>query len=70
MQSSVIGYLIKEFSHFPGVGPKMAERFVYYLLEQDSNKLNNLSRALSVLKNNIVVCQECFCYAQKSPCNI
>ena len=66
----VIQQLINAFSHFPSVGPKTAERYVFYLLKQDPEILNKLAQNIADLKKNIVVCQQCFALAENNPCSI
>lgn len=51
--------LIQIFSHFPGVGPRQARRFVYYLLTRSDGTLNELSKHIGELKNDVVMCQDC-----------
>jgi recombination protein RecR len=62
--------LIDEFSRLPTVGPKTAERFVFYLLNQNSADLKKFAEALAVLKDNITVCRSCFAISGSDPCPI
>lgn len=65
---SLIQHLIHAFSRFPGIGPKTAERFVFYLLKQSKQDLENLSSAIQNLKDKIKFCSNCFnlCENEKS----
>ena len=54
-----IDKLIQIFSHFPGVGPRQARRFVYYLLTRADNTLTDLSEHIKNLKNDVAVCSNC-----------
>ncbi|MFZ2038803.1 MAG: toprim domain-containing protein [Minisyncoccia bacterium] len=54
-----INKLTKIFSDFPGIGPRQAKRFVYYLLVRDQTYLKQLVNLLSELKDEIVNCEEC-----------
>jgi recombination protein RecR len=56
---NVIDELIEVFRKFPGVGPRQAERFVYYLLRQRSDYLQKISTLLPSLANQIDVCNTC-----------
>jgi recombination protein RecR len=47
------------FSKFPGIGPRQAKRFVYYLLSRHDNTVDELVRAIQDLKKGIVQCGEC-----------
>ena len=48
------------FREFPGIGPRQAKRFVYFLLSRDAAFLDELTNLISVLKNEIIQCSECF----------
>lgn len=52
--------LIEALSQLPGVGPRSAERYAYYLLKTDSSKSNKLSEALTKLHTNIKTCPVTF----------
>ncbi len=60
-----ISTLAQYFSKFPGIGPRQAKRFVYFLLAQDPAYISNLSKTLAELRNNILQCSSCFRYFQK-----
>ncbi len=51
--------LIEEFSRFPGVGPRQAKRFAYYLLTRDEKKLKTLTELLHSAKKTILPCSDC-----------
>ncbi|OHA20252.1 MAG: hypothetical protein A2849_02950 [Candidatus Taylorbacteria bacterium RIFCSPHIGHO2_01_FULL_51_15] len=52
--------LTELFREFPGIGPRQAKRFVYFLLSRDSSFLGELSGLIEVLKQDIVQCADCF----------
>lgn len=62
--------LINEFSKLPTVGPKTAERFVFYLLHKKPEELKNLSQTIIDLQKNIVICDSCLAISESSPCQI
>jgi recombination protein RecR len=62
--------LIQLLSHLPSVGPKTAERYVFYLLKQDSEELQKLAQAIAELKENITICQTCLSVSENNPCYI
>ena len=62
--------LIKEFMRLPTVGPKTAERFVFYLLQQNPEELQKFAQAIAELKEKITICQSCFAVAESNPCEI
>ena len=55
-----ISNLIEKFSKFPGIGGRQAKRFVYFLLSQDKERLNELSEAILHLGDNVSRCSRCF----------
>lgn len=55
-----IDRLIKIFSDFPGIGPRQARRFVYYLLAKNEVFLNDLNKQIVDLKKSVRLCQKCF----------
>lgn len=52
--------LIHLFSKFPGVGPKVATRFVFYLLKKPKKEIEELISSISDLKEKIRICRLCF----------
>ena len=56
---NAIQKLTEIFSHFPGIGPRQARRFVYYLLTRSSGTIEELAKNLLELKNGITQCAEC-----------
>lgn len=47
------------FAKFPGIGPKQARRFVYYLITKDEQYLKELSGLLETLKRDVTSCNSC-----------
>ncbi|MFA6551001.1 MAG: recombination mediator RecR [Patescibacteria group bacterium] len=62
--------LIDAFSSLPTVGRKTAERFVFYLLQQDQVALDKFSEAVRNVKLGITKCEICGCVNEQSPCPI
>ncbi len=54
-----IEQLAEKFSKFPGIGPRQAKRFVYFLLKKDDAFLRDISENISTLKKDIIVCRSC-----------
>ena len=52
--------LTELFTKFPTVGPRTAGRFVYYLIKQPKEKIDELTNAIQEIKNKIKLCQFCF----------
>jgi recombination protein RecR len=51
--------LTQIFSQFPGIGPRQARRFVYYLLTRANGTLSELAENIKDLKNDVMMCSEC-----------
>jgi len=62
--------LIDQFNKLPGIGPKTAEKFVFYLLSQPKSDLAELGQAVSHLKDKITTCSICQNFAESDPCDI
>jgi recombination protein RecR len=58
--------LIQIFSQFPGIGPRQARRFVYYLLTRADSTLEDLSQNIKDLKNDVIMCDDCKRFFQKN----
>lgn len=59
--------LTELFMRFPGIGPKQAKRFVYFLLREHSHYKEQLIKALEDLKFTGKQCEKCFrFYGDKS----
>lgn len=70
---SVINRLTEQFTRFPGIGPRQAKRFVYYLLTRDPRTLDDLSRLIQELRREVHHCKSCFRYFtghQRDVCDI
>lgn len=56
---------IEAFSNLPGVGPRTAERYAYYLLRADKAKAIALADALIKMKQNVSYCPRTFALIEK-----
>ncbi len=54
----------------PSVGPKTAERYVFFILKQNPEYLQSFAQAIAELKEKTTVCSSCFAISDKSPCEI
>ncbi len=52
--------LTELFMRFPGIGPKQAKRFVYFLLREHSQYKEQLIKALEELKFTGKQCEKCY----------
>ena len=51
--------LTEYLTKLPGIGPRQAKRFVYFLLTRDNYFLNELSNAIKNLKADSRICESC-----------
>ncbi len=54
-----INHLVDLFKKFPGIGPRQAKRFVYFLLSTDLNYSTDLIEAIKNLRADIKQCAKC-----------
>ncbi len=52
--------LIDLFAKFPTVGPRTARRFVFYLVKQPQEKIDEIVASIQDMKNKVVYCAFCF----------
>lgn len=57
--------LTQIFSRFPGIGPRQARRFVYHLLTR-AETLEELSKNLKDLREDVAICPDCQRFFQKN----
>jgi len=60
--------LIDQFTKFPGIGEKSAQRFVFFLLRQQQQELLRMAKLIMNLRDAIVTCLVCHNYADRTPC--
>lgn len=65
-----ISNLVAAFARLPGVGPKTALRYVFYLLKQPTFDLEVMARALTQLGERIKTCPRCYTYTEREVCDI
>jgi recombination protein RecR len=47
------------FAHFPGIGPRQARRFVYYLLSKSPSFISDFTRLIEEVRKSTSECNEC-----------
>lgn len=62
--------LISEFEKLPGIGPKSAQRLVYFLLHAPSDHSTRLAKAVTELKVKTKLCSQCGNIGEVDPCGI
>ncbi|MEE8335081.1 MAG: recombination mediator RecR [Candidatus Neomarinimicrobiota bacterium] len=65
-----IKHLIEEFSRFPGIGKKTAQRLVFHILKAPDEYAVHFSEALMDMKMKIINCSLCGGITEQDPCNI
>lgn len=64
-----IDKLIRIFSEFPGIGPKQARRFVYFLITRHEGYIEEFKREITELRKEIETCIDCKRYFSKGTNN-
>lgn len=59
---------INEFAKLPGIGPRSAQRLVFYMLKRDAVELDAFSQAVEKLKEGVVFCSTCHIMTDTDPC--
>jgi recombination protein RecR len=67
---SSIQNLINFFSKLPTVGPKTAERYVFYLLKMQAEEIQAFAQAIAELKEKTLICKNCLAVSDTDPCQI
>ncbi|MBS1271693.1 MAG: Recombination protein RecR [Candidatus Marinimicrobia bacterium] len=62
--------LIDEFTHFPGVGRKTAQRLAFHVLKNSREKAELLAKSIRDVKEKINYCSQCHNISEEDPCGI
>jgi len=65
-----IDRLIEEFSRFPGIGRKTAQRMVFHVLKSPNDHAVELAQAVMDMKTKIRFCSICNGITEEDPCKI
>ncbi len=57
--------VIETLGSLPGVGPRTAERYAYYLLRSDNDKAKHIAESLEILHDKVDYCQKTFALVEK-----
>jgi len=68
MLPKAVRRLIEKFERLPGVGPKSAQRLVFYLLHNPDAELEDFADRLIALKRETVLCSTCHNISESDPC--
>ena len=67
-QAVSIQKLLGELERLPGIGPKSAQRILYWLLNNEPADTQRLARALVEVSETVHFCERCFNYAEDKLC--
>ena len=62
--------LVEEFSRFPGVGRKTAQRLAFRVLSYTPEEARNFAEAIVRVKEQIRPCSSCIIFTDNDPCDI
>ena len=62
--------LIEYFRSLPGVGNKTAQRYAFYIIENNKEKAENFAKAIIDAKEKVKLCKECGNYSANEVCPI
>jgi recombination protein RecR len=68
--SSPIDRLVTSFKRLPGIGDKSATRLAFFLLGAPDAMVQEFASAIARLKQEVVLCAQCFDLTHESPCEI
>jgi recombination protein RecR len=68
--TETIQKLIDEFSKFPGIGKKTAQRMAFYILKGKKEEAEALAKAILEVKEKVKYCSICFNITEEDPCVI
>jgi recombination protein RecR len=66
----IIEQLIEDLSKLPSVGPKTAQRYIFYWLKQNDEDLKRLAQNIYKIKSELKKCQRCQVYNEQNLCSI
>src|SRR6185295_861372 len=65
-----VRHTIEQFEKLPGIGPKSAQRIVFYLLHHPQPYLEEFALRLTELKKMTQMCARCHNVGEENPCEI
>ena len=67
-QAASIQRLLSELERLPGIGPKSAQRIMYWLLSNEAEDSQRLAGAIIEVSETVHFCERCFNYAEEALC--
>src|SRR3990167_443238 len=68
--SPSISNLIQAFAKFPGIGPRSAERMVFYLLKCPTPEARRMAELIMRVKEQTFFCEQCFNLCEGRTCHV
>ncbi|MGC8604206.1 MAG: recombination mediator RecR [Desulfomonilaceae bacterium] len=62
--------LVKALKKFPGVGEKTATRYAFFILNANKPEIDDLIKAIEIVKRDLRLCSRCFHLADQDLCDI
>jgi len=62
--------VISAFDQLPGIGPRAASRFAYFLVGQPKELIRRFATALLALAEHVQTCDICHQWSDQNPCGI
>ena len=62
--------LIEQFERLPGIGPKSAQRLVFYLLHNPEEQIQEFASRLKAIKTETTLCSTCHQVTEHDPCSV
>lgn len=69
-EAGILERVLSYLNRLPGIGPKSAERLLYYLLSAEESEVMALAEALRELKQRIHPCRQCHHWTEHELCSI
>ncbi len=68
--ASPLEKLINSLKKFPGVGEKTATRYAFFILNADRSEIDDLVKAIEIVKRDLRLCSRCFHLTDEDLCNV
>jgi recombination protein RecR len=65
-----ISVLIDQFSRFPGIGRKTAQRLAFFIMHSDNEFAAQLAQSIVDAKTKVIFCTNCGSITEDDPCRI
>lgn len=70
LSSQLLQEAVNAFASLPGIGKKTALRLVLYLVKQPTDKTENFTNSIAVMRQRIKICRRCHNLSDNDLCSI